>query len=428
MTGMFNPFHPKPKSPFWYCLAASLLLTACGANAPASPTDAIAPAASSIPTLDSSPQMVCTSVSVADEEATQVDSPYPPVSDSDWIRGPEDADVTLVEYCDFQSPSCALFETSLTELEARYPEQVRLVYRYFPLIGAEGEPINAHAAIAVQAAEAAGAQGAFWEMHDLLFARQAEWSTLDDAALHAWLVDAAAELSLDTTQFATDLDSPELQDLATKAWNDGLGLGMTGTPYLVIDGAPYTGPSDIATLDTLVQLGLLKVRQFNECPAMTIDPAKQYIATFHTEKGDIIVQLYPDVAPMAVNSFVFLAEHDWFDNVPFHRVLPGFVAQSGDPTGTGYGGPGYTFGIETSPNLLFDRAGLLAMANSGPTSNGSQFFITYAPADQLNGSYTIFGEVISGMDVVENLTPRDPSQGGDLPPGDLILNVSIEVQ
>ena len=141
-----------------------------------------------------------------------------------------------------------------------------------------------------------------------------------------------------------------------------------------------------------------------------------------------MVQLFPEVAPMAVNSFVFLAEHDWFDNVTFHRVIPGFMAQGGDPSGTGYGGPGYTFEIEPSSTLLFDRAGLLAMANSGPTSNGSQFFITYGPAEHLNGGYTIFGEVISGMDVVESLAARDPAQGGNLPPGDLILDVSIEVQ
>jgi cyclophilin family peptidyl-prolyl cis-trans isomerase len=103
------------------------------------------------------------------------------------------------------------------------------------------------------------------------------------------------------------------------------------------------------------------------------------------------------------------------------------MAQAGDPTGTGFGGPGYAFEIETSPNLVFDRAGLLAMANSGPTSNGSQFFITYGPAEHLNGSFTIFGEVLDGMDVVETISLRDPSQSAELPIGDLILDVTIEI-
>jgi cyclophilin family peptidyl-prolyl cis-trans isomerase len=129
---------------------------------------------------------------------------------------------------------------------------------------------------------------------------------------------------------------------------------------------------------------------------------------------------------MAVNNFVFLARSGWFDGITFHRVLPDFIAQAGDPTATGFGGPGYTFGNEVSPDLMFDRAGLLAMANAGPDSNGSQFFITFAPAPHLDGGYTIFGEVIEGMTVVQSLTPRDPSRSMDLPPGDVIQAVIIE--
>ena len=111
-----------------------------------------------------------------------------------------------------------------------------------------------------------------------------------------------------------------------------------------------------------------------------------------------------------------------------HRVLPGFVAQTGDPTGTGYGGPGYRFSIEASSDIKFDKAGLVAMANSGPESNGSQFFITYSAAPNLDGAYSIFGEVSEGMDIVEKLTPRDPQPGVDLPPGDILLNITIEKQ
>ncbi|MGD2157000.1 MAG: peptidylprolyl isomerase [Anaerolineales bacterium] len=159
---------------------------------------------------------------------------------------------------------------------------------------------------------------------------------------------------------------------------------------------------------------------------MTIDPLKRYIATFETEKGEFVIELFPDVAPIAVNNFVFLANEGWYDGITFHRVMEGFVAQAGDPTGTGFGGPGYAFVNETDPDVTFDAAGLVAMANAGPDSNGSQFFITYGPTEQLNGNYTIFGEVIEGMDVVRSLSPRDPSQGINLPPGDEIIKVTVE--
>jgi cyclophilin family peptidyl-prolyl cis-trans isomerase len=126
-----------------------------------------------------------------------------------------------------------------------------------------------------------------------------------------------------------------------------------------------------------------------------------------------------------VNSFIFLAKNNWFDGVTFHRVLPDFVAQAGDPTGSGFGGPGYAFDNEIDPTLTFDRAGILAMANAGPGSNGSQFFITYTAVPRLDGDYTIFGQVASGMEVVSNLTPRNPAESMDLPPGDKILDVEI---
>ena len=158
---------------------------------------------------------------------------------------------------------------------------------------------------------------------------------------------------------------------------------------------------------------------------MLIDTKKEYTATLKTEKGDIVIQLFPDKAPMAVNSFVFLARKGWFNDVVFHRVLPGFVAQSGDPSGSGFGGPGYYFANEIS-DLKFDKAGMVAMANAGPDSNGSQFFITYDQTAQLDGQYTIFGQVIEGMDVAEALTARDPSQAGELADGTKILSVEVQ--
>ena len=165
-------------------------------------------------------------------------------------------------------------------------------------------------------------------------------------------------------------------------------------------------------------------KQYDAPPPMTIDASRKYFATFTMAKGgEFVVELYADKAPVAVNSFVFLAREGYFDGVTFHRVLDGFMAQSGDPTGTGAGSPGYQFEDELS-DLTFDKAGILAIANSGPNTNGSQFFITYVPTPHLNGKHTIFGQVIEGMDVVNGLTRRDPNQNPTFE-GDAIETITI---
>jgi cyclophilin family peptidyl-prolyl cis-trans isomerase len=167
-------------------------------------------------------------------------------------------------------------------------------------------------------------------------------------------------------------------------------------------------------------------QQWSQPPAMALDPARHYSATIATAKGDIVVDLFADKTPVTVNNFVFLARQGYYDNTTFHRVIEGFMAQGGDPTATGTGGPGYTFQDEIVPDLTFDEAGLLAMANAGPNTNGSQFFITYAPATHLNGLHTIFGRVTNGLDVAESLTRTEP--GPNAPPGDKILTVRITEQ
>jgi peptidylprolyl isomerase len=165
-------------------------------------------------------------------------------------------------------------------------------------------------------------------------------------------------------------------------------------------------------------------KRYASAPSMRIDKKKQYSATVKMAKGgEFVIRLYADKAPITVNSFVFLARQGFFDGVTFHRVLEGFMAQGGDPTGTGMGGPGYQFVNEES-DLRFDKAGVVAMANAGRNTNGSQFFITFAPAEQLNGGYTIFGQVVSGMDVVNAIKRRDPMQNPSYP-GDAIQTVTI---
>lgn len=166
-------------------------------------------------------------------------------------------------------------------------------------------------------------------------------------------------------------------------------------------------------------------KQWTSPPPMQIDASKSYIATLHTTRGNIVIELLPKAAPITVNNFVFLARQGYYDGVTFHRVLKDFMAQGGDPTGTGMGGPGYYIPNETSAGLTFDKAGIVAMANAGPDTNGSQFFITYAATPHLNGGYTIFGQVISGMEVAYSLKLRDPEQNPTTP-GDAMTSVTIE--
>ena len=161
-------------------------------------------------------------------------------------------------------------------------------------------------------------------------------------------------------------------------------------------------------------------------PVMMIDPDTNYNAAIITNKGLIAVRLYVTEAPLTVNNFIFLAEQGFYDGTIFHRVIPDFMIQGGDPTGTGARGPGYRFEDEIDPLLTFDTAGILAMANAGPDTNGSQFFITVAPAPWLNGSHTIFGQVIVGQEVVEAIS-QVGTDGQDRPLEEVVIQ-TIEVE
>jgi peptidylprolyl isomerase len=169
-------------------------------------------------------------------------------------------------------------------------------------------------------------------------------------------------------------------------------------------------------------------KQYPAAPPMTIDVKKTYTATIKTPRGDIVVKLRPDLAPETVNSFVFLARDGYYNGLTWHRVLADFMAQGGDPTGTGMGGPGYTVKGEFSANVSFDKPGYLAMARPGNdvNGNGSQFFITTAPATYLDNQYTIFGEVTAGQDIVKGIPLRDPQSATT--PGEAMESITISEQ
>lgn len=162
-------------------------------------------------------------------------------------------------------------------------------------------------------------------------------------------------------------------------------------------------------------------KQYDAPPEMTIDTERSYRAVMRTDRGDITIRLWPDVAPATVNNFVFLAREGFYEGSTFHRVIPGFVAQGGDPTGTGRGGPGYRIPDELSTTPF--EQGVIGMANAGPNTNGSQFYIMLGDAPHLTGRYTAFGKVEAGWETVESLQPRDPERASE--PGDRILAVEI---
>ncbi len=169
-----------------------------------------------------------------------------------------------------------------------------------------------------------------------------------------------------------------------------------------------------------------RINYFNTAPTMQLETGKDYLARITTDLGDIVVDLNEKQTPLTVNNFVVLANLGFYDNTMFHRVIEGFMAQAGDPSGTGRGGPGYTFEDEIVPELVFDKAGILAMANAGPATNGSQFFITFDATDWLNGQHTIFGKVIEGQDLLSKIQLRDPADPSA--PATMIKTITIETK
>jgi len=394
----------------------SLLITACTA-APSSPV-VTAPA---VPSLIIPTPPACTTILAEPTPGADTPSLFPAESEEDHVRGAKHPIMTITEYSDYQDLRSGLFAEVVDRLLEEHPDDVRVVSRIFPLIS-----INDKAALAAQAAQAAQEQGKFWEMHDLLYGGQENWVKLPVEDFTQWIYAQASALEMNVDQFKVDLNRADIVARIQQAWEDGQKMGLPGTPLVLINGQIYAGPRDYSSLNDILQLILLGKRQFTSCPLVTVQRNRQYIAALHTEKGDILIQLFADKAPITVNSFIFLARQGWYDDITFHRVIPDLFAQTGDPSGTGKGNPGYYIITEFDPTLKFNKPGRVAMVNSGPDTSGSQFFITFAPAAQYDGQYTIFGEVLSGMEVLEALTPRDAQPGTETPPGDKLLSVTIE--
>ncbi len=390
--------------------------------------------------------MECTVVEPIGPNA-KVAETLPAISAEDWSIGPEDAPLTILEYADFQCPYCSTAGLALAEFQKKHPEEVRYVYRHFPLSFHEKAPMAAYAA------DAAGKQGLFFDAEHLLYEKQFEWSALPSLdAFDNWLKEQFKEnlAGLDYDQWLKDYADADLRKNVDGKFDEVVKLGIVnGTPTIFLNLNQYQGNLDEASLLKFLELFKLQSKLYQECPPQLLDPGKQYRAIIDTTKGQIIIDLFADKAPLAVNSFIFLSQEGWFDDTAFHRFVKGFVAQAGDPSGTGMGSPGFQFADETH-ELKYGEPGMVGMANSGPGKNGSQFFITYnlhdyylesikqanetasadkkltdemietqvqAQLDKMSENYTIFGKVSQGMDVAEALTA-----------GEKILSIKIEEQ
>ncbi len=388
------------KTPALLLWAGLLLgaLTACrapgGSPSPAAPAQ-VQRQPSPTPTA---PSMQCTWV-------TAPITPTPPQAyllPEDHLRGDRQAPVVLLMYGDFQCPGCAVMAQALRRIYEAFPQQVAVAYRHYPLAAD-----NDKALLAVQAAEAAARQGAFWVVHDALYAQQAVWRDLSPAAFHDWLLEQAPAWGLDPQQWAADLDDPALADLARRAWEAGRAAGLVAVPVLFINGELYTGPPDYANLRAAVALKVLSTRQFHRCPPWVVTPNRSYRLTLHTNQGPIVLLLDAADAPQAVNSLVFLAQAGWYDHTPVSRVEPGRAVLLGDPSGTGYGHAGFFFALELSPAMRYPEAGWVGLDNDGPATNDGRFFITLGPRPDLDARFTRVGQVIQGLALLQALPPWD---------------------
>lgn len=375
----------------------------------------------------------------------------PPETDADWAKGASAAEAkyVLYEYSDFECPGCSSMAVVLDEFLAANPD-VRLVYRHFPLT-----QIHDLALLAAEASEAAGAQGKFWEMHDALFedARQAYtlyqmlqsqplteeqqaqliaqlesyWIVLEPEAARAQMSLYAAALSLDMDAFDQALDTGVYRDKVNAQLTDAILMELPGTPALIFNTILY--PSDMG----LSYMGLDAFRTFldhkerllyAEIPEMTVDVAAAYRATLQTNRGAVVVDLLPEMAPTYVNSFIFLAEEDWYNGSEFFFVQDDFIAVTGDPTNTTIGYPG--FQCRGEERGFLPNEGLVWMLDNG------QFFFTLGPlayeqmvrTSSTPAQFALIGQVVEGMDVVQSLARRvigDPTT----PAADVLQSIQI---
>ena len=237
------------------------------------------------------------------------------------------------------------------------------------------DPAHQHRGIGsllLDAAEAAALENRYWEMNNLLYTRQSEWLDLSTDEFTSWLITQAGFLNISPAQWEASMANETVIARVDQTITDATSLQLSSTPVLFFNNILVKTSLDMDSLSVLVDYFLLPEKAYSTCPVITIDSSKTYTATFTTEKGAIVFELFNDIAPLSVNSFVTLARAGWYDGSAFFRVIPGFVAQGGDPSNSGLGTPGYGISAEVDPSLRFDAPGLLALNQNSDGLSGCQ--------------------------------------------------------
>lgn len=392
-------------------------------TAAATVTPEILATPSIVPTVafTTSPPATCQLVPVLPQMDTLAQYGVSGLNENDHAYGAAAPKVTIISYCNYQKAACKTLTLNLAEMQQQYPGQVRVVLRQFP------QPeIDDKSLIAAYAAEAAGLENRFWEMNNLLYTRQQDWLKLSPQDFRSWLMDQSTSLNISPAQLGANMSDVAVISRIDQSIAEAAALQLVSTPVLFFNNIMVRTSIDVDSLAVLVDYFLLPEKAYTSCPDLTIDTAKTYTATFKTEKGDIVFELFDDVAPLSVNSFIHLAQDGWYDGSTFFRVVPGFVVQGGDPSNSGLGTPGYGISGEVDPALRFATPGLLALNRNSDGLSGSQFFITYAELPEMDGQFTIIGRVIEGMSVVNSLRPRNPESDEILLPADVLVSITIE--
>lgn len=294
------------------------------------------------------------------------------VTEDDWALGPEDAVMTLIEYADFQCPYCSRAGLIALEFQAAHPDEVRYVYRHFPLSFHEKAPMSAYAA------DAAGKQGLFFEVERWLYETQDEWTYLETLEeFDAWLRENIQTVlpDLDYEKWTADYESEEVRAVVDASFDKVNATGLiSGTPTFFANF--YQTSYEPAVLEQYIDLFKMQKNYRTSCPVMALEEGKEYRAVLHTTAGDVVIDLFEEEAPNLVSSFMALAADGFYNGNTFHNVVEGFIAQTGDPSATGVGLAGYYLEDENLNNGGFNEPGAVAMANTGEDKNSSQFFLT----------------------------------------------------
>lgn len=324
------------------------------------------------------------------------------VNENDWTFGPASSSITIIEYSDFQCPYCAKTSPVLQQLAEKYPNDVQIVYRYYPL------SFHSYAMITAMAAEAAGMQKGFWPYAEALFAKQDEWSVMQSTDIEPYLLKLASSQGLDADKFKTDMNSDVVQAKIKADMALGDSQGVTYTPFIMLNGMEQKDHSLTAlssAVDSLMQGNAI-------CPLMDVDLSKTYTATIETTKGNIVINLLGDSSPYAVTNFIQQAKGNAYKDRTFYKIINDTQSKDGIQVvlAGNENGSEASYTVRADQNTLeFDRKGLVGMADS------TNFFITLATQKKLTGSYVVFGEVTSGMKIVEEMTQ----------PGLVIQNITI---